>query len=93
MAYTARCALRVQNLYHVDTDHAKAEAYYAAVESAINIAIEFEAGADVDETGAQRVDESAVRAVIVANEQDCPDRAAAFSSNAAYTAVNAVNMA
>ena len=47
VAYTVRCALRVQTLYSIDEEHPKSKSCTDAIQKAIHIATEFASGKDV----------------------------------------------
>jgi|GEM_PF-2220424 hypothetical protein len=93
IAYSARSALRVQPLFWVDEEHPEAQECCAAVDNAIRMALDFADGKEIAPDKAADIEDAAARAVVVACDEKSSDRRAAFSSNAAYAAINAVTAA
>ena len=48
VAYTVRCAMRVQSLYFIDDKHPESKSCIDAVQNAIRIASEFASGKEID---------------------------------------------
>ena len=93
IAYSARSALRVQPLFWVDEEHPESQECCTAVDDAIRLALDFAAGKEINPDKARGIEDAVVRAVVVACDEKWSDRQAAFSSNAAYAAINSVTTA
>lgn len=93
VAYTARCARRVQSSYCVNPDHPDAEQCIAAIETAIAVSMSFAAGEEINTQDAAEAEEAAVRTVVVASQDESAARETAFAANAAYAAINVTNTA
>ncbi len=93
VAYAARCARRVQPLYAIPDDHPDARSSSEAIDQAIALAEDFAAGRRIDPGQLKASNEAIVRALMVANEEDVCDEAAAYAANAAYAVVDATRAA
>src|ERR1700685_3976915 len=89
VAYAARCARRVQSQYKLPEGHAEAAACEAAIDAAIRVAEQFAAAEEIGAQAVAQAEEATVRAILLVNEEENGNSAAAYAANAAYAAIDA----
>ena len=93
VAYTVRCAMRVQSLYTISEEHPDSKSCTEAIQNAIRISVEFASGKEINPDEAADAEEAVIQAVVIASEGDAANKLSALSANAAYAAINAANTA
>jgi hypothetical protein len=90
VAYAGRCAQRVVHFAQIDAGTSDSEAASSILESAIDLALKFAVGEDIDQSDAEETEEAVVQAILASLEDNAASRQSAFAGNAAYAAVNAL---
>ena len=93
IACTARCARRVQYLFHVDPSRPEAEACATAIDMAIRLSEEWAAGRDLAVNDVAQATEYTLQTLAVVSEEHGEDKGPAFAANAAYAVIDATKSA
>ncbi len=93
LAYAARCARRVINLFRLPSNHPEFARCCKSLGGAIRLAESFAAGIDVDAEELAQVEGGALCAVTASSEMQPSNERAAYAANSAYAAFCAVKAA
>jgi len=93
LAFAARCARRVINLFRLPFNHPEFARSCRSLGAAIRLAESFAVGDEIDADELAQAEAGALRAVTASSEMQPPNERAAYAANAAYAALCAVKAA
>jgi hypothetical protein len=93
LAFAARCARRVVNLFRLQSNHPELAACCKSLGTAVRLTESFAAGDDLDANDLAIAETGMLRAVVAAGEMNPPNRQSAAAAKSAYAALCAVKAA